>query len=126
MRALLVSSILTVILLWDVNSAWARNCDGERIVAQDIDTTITFRQTVRINKICTRKSTPGRDVQFLGVEILEYPQGVIKLVSNDYSLAFSANRVGEYQIKYRLRVSVRGRVGYFNRVMNLKVVEGSL
>jgi hypothetical protein len=116
---------LFFILFWDVSPASARNCYGDAIPQPELNSTVTFNYTARRNRVCTRTSNPGRDTQFLGMEILDYPREIIKIVSNPYSLAFSANKTGQYEIRYRLLVNVRGRVGYFNRVMKLKVVRGS-
>ena len=115
--------IITLLLI-DISptlASTARRCSGDQIRNQDIGTSITINETAVINTVCTRISKPGRDTRFISLEILDYPKNYIKILNNSYAFAFSGNKIGNYVIKYRLKVERRGAIGYLNRIMNLNI-----
>lgn len=110
--------------------AFASNCEGsaQRLRIASIGEVINIQQKMKINAVCSRKMKLGGKRappwSVLGLEFVAYPRDVFKVVSTAYSFAFSASRVGSFQIRYRYKVrsNAGAAEGYINYVMDVDVV----
>ena len=119
-----------LLLLLFSTPAFARNCEGspQALRTVTIGETVTIQQKMKINAICSRQLRLGgkraAPWSILALEFVEYPKNVFKVASTAYSFAFSASKVGSYQIRYRykLRSNHNSNEGYVNYIMNVEVV----
>lgn len=122
-----------LLLLLFSHPAFARNCEGspQALRGVTIGETVAVQQKMKINAVCSRQlRLGGKRVapwSILALEFIEYPKSVFKVASTAYSFAFSASKIGSYQIRYRykLRSNHNSNEGYVNYIMNVEVVHAA-
>ena len=122
-----------VFLLFASHPAFARNCEGSPQLLRNVSIgeTVPVQQKMKISSVCSRQlrmgGKRGSPWSILSLEFVEYPKSVFKVASTAYSFAFSASKVGSYQIRYRykLRSNQNSDEGYVNYIMSVEVVPSS-
>lgn len=127
---ILAATAAFMFLAANPSSATARSCEKSRDNAIDIPaygSTVEFSRKIQINVPCTdahnRLMDNGRNT-FTGIDITEYPKGILEYQKTVYGMTVTVKKVGNYVMKWTVNLRDRnGRPQFVKFIAHIDAVK---